>query len=150
MDLCEDNNWKKRKTGPANDDQIRRKLAQATEEKVELFAECFKDKIVKTIEETKLKDTFDGYKLIDKEENMTTEIFTFDKLSQIVNKLPNKTCFGHDRVPMRTIKDAWPLIGRTVCELFNKIEKEGTAPEQWRVGRMTPLFKRARRGLRKL
>ena len=45
-------------------------------------------------------------------------------------------------MPIRLIKDAWPLIKDSVKDLFNKIYTTKQLPEQWKTGRTIPLFKK--------
>jgi hypothetical protein len=53
-----------------------------------------------------------------------------------------KRCFGFDRVPLGFLKDNASELSKIVTELmFRNLEEEKTS-EQWKDGRILPLFKK--------
>ena len=56
--------------------------------------------------------------------------------------LKNKKCEGFDRVPVCVIKDARLPLLDPLCKLFKNIYATGQLPEQWKVSKIVPIFKK--------
>ena len=54
----------------------------------------------------------------------------------------NKKCEGFDRIPLCALVDAHNIIVRPFVNLFSKIYKTGKIPEQWKVSKIVPTFKK--------
>ena len=56
--------------------------------------------------------------------------------------LPNKKCEGFDRIPVCMLKDSCEIILDPISSLFSKIYATGQIPEQWKVSKIIPIFKK--------
>ena len=63
-------------------------------------------------------------------------------LKECLNSLPNKKCEGFDRIPVCVIKDTRDLLLDPFSDLFSKIYNTGAIPEQWKVSKIIPIFKK--------
>lgn len=68
--------------------------------------------------------------------------FSVEEIRAAFKKLKNKASQGHDRVPMRVLKDCEPVLINTVHNLFNKIYESNRMPETWRCSRIIPVHKK--------
>jgi hypothetical protein len=59
-----------------------------------------------------------------------------------LKELKPKRCFGFDRVPLVFLKDGASELSEVVTKLMFKILEEEKTPEQWKVARILPLFKK--------
>ena len=48
---------------------------------------------------------------------------------------------GHDGIASVYLKIALPVVGRSLCDLFNKSLFAGKSPEEWKIARIAPIFK---------
>ena len=56
--------------------------------------------------------------------------------------LPNKKCEGFDRIPVCALYDARATLLDPFSLLFDKIYRTCTIPEQWKVSKIIPIFKK--------
>ena len=56
--------------------------------------------------------------------------------------LSNKKCEGFDRIPVCLINDTKESILDPMSSLFSKIYATGQIPEQWKVAKIIPIFKK--------
>ena len=56
--------------------------------------------------------------------------------------LKPKTCEGYDRIPVRILFDARDILKIPLATLFKKIYYENNVPEQWKIAKVTPIFKK--------
>ena len=77
-------------------------------------------------------------KLIVQNRNFMLEI---DVLA-CMNVLDNKKCEGFDRIPVCVIAAAKPLLLENLTELFGKVYDTCKIPDQWRVSKIIPTFKK--------
>ena len=70
--------------------------------------------------------------------------FFMDKadVEECINMLKNKKCEGYDRIPVCVIKDAKVPLLEPMCKLFKNIYATGQLPEQWKVSKIVPIFKK--------
>ena len=75
---------------------------------------------------------------------MVQDRFFMDKadVKMCVDMLKNKKCEGFDRVPVCVIKDARLPLFDPLCKLFKNIYATGQLPEQWKVSKIVPIFKK--------
>ena len=72
-----------------------------------------------------------------------------DKLSSTLNKMKTSHGSGHDGIASFYLKIALPVVGGSLCDLFNKSLFAGKFPEDWKITHIAPIFKSgARNGLR--
>ena len=64
-----------------------------------------------------------------------------DKLSSTLNKIKKSHGSGHDGIASFYLKTALPVVGRSLCDLFNKSLFAGKFPEDWKIARSAPIFK---------
>ena len=64
-----------------------------------------------------------------------------DKLSSTLNKMKTSHGSGHDGIASFYLKIALPVVGRSLCDLFNKSLFAGKFPEDWKIARIAPIFK---------
>ena len=61
-----------------------------------------------------------------------------DKLS---STLKTSHGSGHDGIASFYLKMALPVVGGSLCDLFNKSLFAGKFPEDWKIARIAPIFK---------
>jgi len=66
---------------------------------------------------------------------------TKELVEKTLKELKPKRCFGFDRVLLVFLKGSASELSEVVTKLFKIIEEEKT-PEQWKVARILPLFKK--------
>ena len=64
-----------------------------------------------------------------------------DKLSSTLNKMKTSNGSGHDGIASFYLKIALPVVGGSLCDLFNKSLFAGKFPEDWKIARIAPIFK---------
>ena len=63
-------------------------------------------------------------------------------VKECMMSLNNKKCEGFDRIPVNIIVDARDILLDPMFELFDKIYKTKLIPEQWKVSKIIPTFKK--------
>jgi hypothetical protein len=63
-------------------------------------------------------------------------------LDRVISKTKSKKSCGPDGVPMRVMKDAYPIYREQILSLFNKIIDEGSIPKIWKTAIVTPVHKK--------
>ena len=61
---------------------------------------------------------------------------------ECINMLKNKKCEGCDRIPVCVIKDPKVPLLEPMCKLLKNIYATGQLPEQWKVSKIIPIFKK--------
>ena len=59
-----------------------------------------------------------------------------------MDQLSNKKCEGFDRIPVCVLFDARVTLLCPMASLFKKIYNSGCIPEQWKVSKIIPIFKK--------
>jgi hypothetical protein len=59
-----------------------------------------------------------------------------------VNKLESKMSSGSDGIPQLLLKELAPAITEPLCEIFRTSISSGKLPDEWKVGRVTPIHKK--------
>ena len=62
-------------------------------------------------------------------------------LAILTRDLKPSLSFGVDWLSARFLKDAGPSIFPVIANIYNLSILSSTSPSQWRIGRITPLFK---------
>ena len=63
-------------------------------------------------------------------------------VEECIDMLKNKKCEGFDRIPVCVIKDAKNPLLDPMCKLLKNIYATGQLPEQWKVSKIVPIFKK--------
>lgn len=117
---------------------FRNKTINVSKEKASTFMDFFKEKIEAGGNPS--KDVFNGNRVI--KDGKEIQNFSKEEIEKAYKCLKNKPSYGHDRVPMRVLKDSYLSTTETVTTLFNKIYKEERIPEIWRCSRVLPVHKK--------
>jgi hypothetical protein len=56
--------------------------------------------------------------------------------------LKNKKCFGCDNIPLLVLKDGAEVLVSPYSILFKKVYQTKKLPDQWKISRTVPLFKK--------
>ena len=74
----------------------------------------------------------------------TRRIFRLICHSQVMISIQftNKKCEGFDRIPVCVLKDCKDLLLDPLSDLLNKIHITSVIPEQWKVSKIIPIFKK--------
>ena len=106
----------------------------------ETFAKFFKNKVQKIVDEQKISDSvYNGKRKI-----WTTDhhFMSLNNIIAAVKTLKSKTCEGHDRIPLKILKDGIDILKLPLSYLFNQIYLEKKIPEQWQIAKITPILKK--------
>ena len=119
-------------------------VLDSSKDKAMIFANSFYNK-VKNITET-LRPISDGPttpRVINGiyEDNW----ITIEHVKNTMDNLPVKRCFGYDRIPLIFYKDGVKILLPVVTTLMKKVIGESTIPEQWKVARVIPIYKKGKR-----
>ena len=93
------------------------------------FAQFFLNKVSSIVNDQTIdQNVYNGLnKLVTVEHNFMTE----SDVLRAVTSLQNKTSEGHDRIPVRVIKDGITILIKPLTVLFNKIYDQRSLPEQF-------------------
>ena len=104
------------------------------------FATYFKSKIEKLEEHLVLDPgVWNGEEMITSNEK---NFMTSENVMECLNQLKTKNCEGYDRMPLRILKDGAPVLIEPLSKLFHKIYETKEIPEQWKIAKVIPLFKK--------
>ena len=67
---------------------------------------------------------------------------TMNDVKACLSDLKNKKCEGFDRIPVCMILDARETLLPPLANLFNEIYNTCKIPEQWKVSKIVPIFKK--------
>ena len=56
--------------------------------------------------------------------------------------LSNKKCEGYDQIPVCMLFDARNILLHPMVSLFNSLHSTKKIPEQWKVAKIIPIFKK--------
>lgn len=114
-------------------------------EQAEEFSKYFEEKTREVVASTNIEEetVYNGRRKING--NYEEDWIRMEKVSEIMNNLPAKRCFGYDRVPLIFLKDGAEVLAPIVTDLMKKIFKEKRAPEQWKIARIVPLHKKGKK-----
>ena len=63
-------------------------------------------------------------------------------VEECMSTLKPKNCEGYDRIPVRILYDAREILKIPLATLFRKIYEQKTIPEQWKMAKVVPIFKK--------
>ena len=109
-------------------------------ETFDYFACYFYDKIKVIKDNTVIKDTVYNGKLKLLVDNRF--FMGYNEIKECLDSLKPKNCEGFDRIPLRVICDAKPHLLNPLTELFYKIYHQRAIPEQWKMAKIIPIFKK--------
>ena len=104
------------------------------------FATHFNEKVKSNVEKTKVcPNVYNGKcKLM----VQSRDFMKPKDVSECMNILVNKRCEGYDRIPLSCIVDAKNVLLKPMSLLFEKIYFTQKIPEQWKVSKIIPVFKK--------
>ena len=105
------------------------------------FANYFSEKIRTNSSKTKVdfEGVYNGKcKLIVQDRNF----MRVTDVKECIMNLPNKKCEGFDRIPVCMLRDTCDLLLSPLSSLFTKIYATGQIPDQWKVSKIIPIFKK--------
>jgi len=104
------------------------------------FADFFQEKVEKIRNETLIPDNPDlGRKKI----TVNCEaFFTYEKILKTMQSLKSKKCYGYDNIPLLVLKDGAQILAEPFTSLFKMIYQSGIIPDQWKISRTIPLYKK--------
>jgi exonuclease III len=103
------------------------------------FAKFFKGKVDNIVNQCSIAPSDEVERLIFEEE---FENFSEEEVNKAIDSLKNKTGFGYDNIPVKVLKDGWPILRSPYLKLMRKIYEEESFPEQWKTSRLLPLHKK--------
>ena len=72
---------------------------------------------------------------------------TITDVFQMLSGLSNNKANGIDKISCKIIKIAAPAIADSLTYIFNQAITQSTFPDQWKVARITPLYKGGQRNI---
>ena len=69
----------------------------------------------------------------------TTDVQT---VIDLIKKIDGKKATGLDRIPCRLLKSAVDVVAPSLTEIFNQSISRGVFPMEWKLARVTPVFKK--------
>ena len=122
--------------------------AVAVNEVANSFAKHFSDKVKSFVRTSNVDaNVYNGRnKLIVVNRNFMKKL----DVKECLNSLPNKKCEGFDRIPVCILKDSKDLLLDPLTHLFSNIFKFGVIPEQWKVSKIVPIFKKGNKSKLKI
>ena len=110
------------------------------EERPQAFANYFEEKVKKIARDTIiLNNPYMGVKRLDIGNEC---FFTKEKVLEVMRTLKSKKCHGYDNVPLLVLKDGAEILAEPFSVLFMKIYETKQIPDQWKISRTIPLFKK--------
>jgi hypothetical protein len=110
------------------------------EERPQAFADYFQEKVNNIWNETLIPDAPDcGTNKVTIE---NANFFSFEKVLQTMITLKSKKCFGYDNIPLLVLKYGAEVLASPYSTLFEKVYQTKELPDQWKISRTVPLFKK--------
>ena len=115
--------------------------SRLTPQTLQMPLQCFfHKKVPNLVSQTQPKDTvYNGKnKLIIQNRNFMTN----DDIKECMITLKSKRCEGYDKIPVCLVTEASDLLIEPLTILFEKFYSTGLIPEQWKVSKIIPTFKK--------
>jgi len=114
--------------------------AENDEQKSKMFAEFFQKKIADLTSKAAIDDeVFNGHQYpIPGDHNF----FNLELVERILKSTKKAQCAGFDRIPMIYVSDLAEFLAPIIHLLFCKIYEQNLIPEQWKIGKITPIPKK--------
>ena len=110
------------------------------EERPQAFANYFQEKVNNIANDTLIPDTPDyGVNKVTIDNEF---FFPYEKVLQTMISLKSKKCHGYDNIPLMVLKDGAEVLASPFTKLFEKIYQTKELPDQWKISRTLPLFKK--------
>ena len=104
------------------------------------FAEFFSKKVKTIVNDCVVDDSvYNGSKKLDAN---SINFMTSENVSAAIKSLKAKNCEGFDRIPVRIITDGITELTPILTHLFNLIYSQKRIPDQWKVSKVIPLYKK--------
>ena len=71
-----------------------------------------------------------------------TDFMTRERVIECLGEIKIKNCEGYDRIPMRILKEGASVLWLPLSVLFRKVYAQREIPEQWKVAKIIPLYKK--------
>jgi hypothetical protein len=110
------------------------------EERPQAFADYFQHKVNNILNETLIPDNPDCG--INKVTVENVNFFSSEKVLQAMIALKGKKCYGYDNIPLLVLKDGAEILASPYSKLFEKVYQTKELPDQWKISRTVPLFKK--------
>ena len=110
------------------------------DQRPQAFADFFGEK-VKTISNSTLIPEFPDNG-INKVTAGDEFFFAHEKVLETMKSLKSKRCHVYDNVPLLVLKDGAEILAAPFAKLFQKIYQTKIIPDQWKISRTIPLFKK--------
>ena len=68
--------------------------------------------------------------------------FSSEKVLQAMIALKGKKCYGFDNIPLLVLRDGAEVLASPYSKLFDKVYQTKELPDQWKISRTVPLFKK--------
>ena len=66
------------------------------------------------------------------------------QVEKLLNEVNMSKSSGHDTIPPRLIKASAAVIAEPIANINNASITQGCSPSVWKIGQVTPLFKKRR------
>jgi hypothetical protein len=110
------------------------------DERPQAFADYFEDKVNNIAISTKIPENPDvGSRKLTVENAF---FFSHKKVLQTMMSLKSKKCHGYDNIPLLVLKDGAEVLATPFTKLFGTIYQTKEIPDQWKISRTIPLFKK--------
>ena len=104
------------------------------------FADYFEKKVKNIANSTLIPNNPDlGEKLVN---TSITPFFSYGAVLHTMKTLKGKKCFGYDNVPLLVLRDGAEVLAAPFADMFREIYESKTIPDQWKISRTIPLFKK--------
>ena len=112
----------------------------AEHERSECFASFFYEKVDKITKETIVdQNVYNGTRKMTAWSRM---FMSSSEVESCIKSIKIKNCEGFDRIPQRVLIEGIVQLHRPLCKLFDAIYKTKKIPEQWRISKIQPIFKK--------
>ena len=71
---------------------------------------------------------------------------TVDVVRKLLSKLNESKAAGLDNIPNKLLKMAGDIVTPSLTQIFTKSISTGIFPTEWKLARMSPIFKKRKRG----
>ena len=104
------------------------------------FAEFFSKRVNTIVNDCVVDDgVYNGSKKLNAN---SINFMTSENVSAAIKSLKAKNCEGFDRIPVRIITDGITELTPILTHLFNLIYLQKRIPDQWKVSKVIPLYKK--------
>ena len=104
------------------------------------FAKYFNMKVINNSEKARVNtNVYNGRCQLIVAERHFMNLSDVEKCMKDLNR---KKCEGFDQVPLCTLFDACAVLVKPLAILFDKIYRSCTIPDQWKISKIIPLYKK--------